>query len=49
MFHERHLGIKRVKPHLSVILILVVIGHGIGGKYIPIMAHLAKARCWSKQ
>ena len=26
-----------------------VIGHGIGRKYIPIMAHLAKARCWSKQ
>jgi len=26
-----------------------VIGHGIGGKYIPIMAHLAKARCWSKR
>ena len=25
------------------------IGHGIGGKYIPIMAHLAKARRWSKQ
>ena len=27
----------------------IVIGHGIGGKYIPIMARLAKARCWSKQ
>ena len=26
-----------------------VIGHGIGGKYIPIMARLAKARCWSKR
>jgi len=26
-----------------------VIGHGIGGKYIPIMARLAKARLWSKQ
>ncbi len=26
-----------------------VIGHGIGGKYIPIMAHLAKARHWSKR
>ena len=26
-----------------------VIGHGIGGKYIPIMARLAKARRWSKQ
>jgi len=25
-----------------------VIGHGIGRKYIPIMAHLAKARRWSK-
>jgi len=25
-----------------------VIGHGIGGKYIPIMACLAKARRWSK-
>ncbi len=24
-----------------------VIGHGIDGKYIPIMAHLAKARRWS--
>ena len=28
---------------------LVVIGHGIGGKDIPIMARLAKARRWSKQ
>ncbi len=27
---------------------VTVIGHGIGGKYIPIMARLAKARCWSK-
>jgi len=26
-----------------------VIGHGIGGKFIPIMAHLAKARRWSKR
>jgi len=26
-----------------------VIGHSIGGKYIPIMARLAKARRWSKQ
>ena len=26
-----------------------VIGHGIGGKDIPIMACLAKARCWSKR
>jgi hypothetical protein len=26
-----------------------VIGHGIGGKFIPIMARLAKARRWSKQ
>jgi hypothetical protein len=26
-----------------------VMGHGIGGKDIPIMAHLAKARCWIKQ
>jgi len=26
-----------------------VIGHGIGGKDIPIMAHLAKARRWSKR
>jgi len=26
-----------------------VIGHGIGGKDVPIMAHLAKARCWSKR
>jgi hypothetical protein len=26
-----------------------VIGHGIIGKDIPIMAHLAKARRWSKQ
>jgi hypothetical protein len=26
-----------------------VIGHGIDGKYIPIMAHLAKARRWSKR
>ncbi len=25
-----------------------VIGHGIVGKDIPIMAHLAKARRWSK-
>jgi len=27
----------------------IVIGHGIGGKYIPIMARLAKARRWSKR
>ena len=26
-----------------------VIGHGIDGKDIPIMARLAKARCWSKR
>ena len=26
-----------------------VIGHGIGGKDIPIMVRLAKARCWSKR
>ena len=26
-----------------------VIGHGIGGKHIPIMARLAKARRWSKR
>ncbi len=26
-----------------------VIGHGIGGKHIPIMACLAKARRWSKR
>ena len=26
-----------------------VISHGIGGKDIPIMAHLAKARRWSKR
>jgi len=24
-------------------------GHGIGGKDIPVMAHLAKARRWSKR
>ena len=29
--------------------IVCVIGHGISGKDIPIMAHLAKARCWSKR
>ncbi len=28
---------------------ICVIGHGIGGKYIPIMARLAKARQWSKR
>jgi len=28
---------------------VAVIGHGIGGKYIPIMARLAKARRWSKR
>jgi len=26
-----------------------VIGHGTGGKYIPIMARLAEARRWSKR
>ena len=26
-----------------------IIGHGIGGKYIPIMVRLAKARRWSKR
>ena len=29
--------------------VVSVIGHGIGGKYIPIMARLAKARRWSKR
>ena len=29
--------------------LLTVIGHGIAGKDIPIMARLAKARRWSKQ
>ena len=28
---------------------ITVIGHGIGGKHIPIMARLAKARRWSKR
>jgi len=28
---------------------VAVIGHGIGGKYIPIIARLAKARRWSKR
>ena len=26
-----------------------VIGHGIGGKHIPIMARLTKVRRWSKR
>ncbi len=28
---------------------VTVIGHGIGRKYIPIMAHLAETRRWSKR
>jgi len=40
-------------PHDFTLIASVVgesgIGHGIGGKDIPIMAHLAKARCWSKR
>ena len=28
---------------------VIVIGHGIGGKDIPIMARLAKVRHWSKR
>jgi len=35
------------KSHL--VLAVPVIGHGIGGKYIPIMARLAEARRWSKR
>ena len=29
--------------------VIYVIGHGTGGKYIPIMARLAEARRWSKR
>jgi len=40
-------------PHDVTLIVSVVresvIGQGIGGKYIPIMAHLAKARRWSKR
>jgi len=42
--HEYRLDVTKVKNgHVAVI------GHGIGGKYIPIMARLAKARRWSKR
>ena len=37
------------QSHLRQLLFDTVIGHGIGGKYIPIMVCLAKARCWSKR
>jgi len=40
-------------PHYFTLIASVVgesvIGHGIVGKDIPIMAHFAKARRWSKQ
>jgi len=37
------------KIQLDSMMSVFVIGHGIDGKYIPIMAHLAKARRWSKR
>ena len=40
---------KDINDHNVVMLEITVIGHGIGGKDIPIMAHLAKARCWSER
>jgi len=36
-------------PGSSASSLAIVIGHGIGGKYIPIMARLAEARRWSKR
>jgi hypothetical protein len=45
--------IKSFFPHDFTLIASVVgesvIGHGIVGKDIPIMAHLVKARRWSKR
>ena len=58
MVPSHHVGIflpktKGFFPHDFTLIASVVgesvIGHGIGGKYIPIMARLAKARRWSKR
>jgi len=44
---------KGFYPHDFTLIASVVgesvIGHGIRGKVIPIMARLAKARCWRKR
>ncbi len=40
---------KDINDHNVVMLEITVICHGIGGKDIPIMARLAKARRWSKR
>jgi len=56
---QAYVGQKLVKCDISQVftmsdleifkVIIGVIGHGIGGKYIPIMARLAEARRWSKR
>ncbi len=48
-----YLKLKVFFPHDFTLIASVVgesvIGHGIVGKDIPIMAHLAKARRWRKR
>jgi len=44
--HKLQLQILLIEKYLDLI---PVIGHGIGGKYTPIMARLAEARHWSKR
>jgi len=39
----------QMRSESNVNVDVLVIGHGIGGKDIPNMARLAKARCWSKR
>ncbi len=53
MLVKFYLKLKGFFPHEFTLIASVVgesvIGHGIIGKDIPIMAHLAKARRWSKR
>jgi len=53
MIPSHHVGkflpkTKGFFPH-DFTLIASVMGESVGGKYIPIMARLAKARRWSKR
>jgi len=45
-FFKSGVGVDRADQSFALD---TVIGHGIGGKYIPIMARLAEARRWSKR
>jgi hypothetical protein len=40
---------KNEGKSLAISIAMAVIGHGIVGKDIPIMARLAEARRWSKR